>query len=66
MTIAGHDVIDIFIDCLPIIMLACLLVWFIQRQRRGPHVQFQNDILEASRRQAEATERIATILEKRS
>lgn len=66
MTIGGHDVVDILINWFPMILLIGVWFYFLRRSTSGSWGQRQKEALEYQRRQAEALERIAAGLEKRS
>jgi len=73
MEIAGQDIIGILINWFPMILLIGVWIYFIRRMRTGPYGKFQTECVEvmraqveATRRQTEALERIAAVLEKKS
>ena len=66
MTIWGHDVVDIFINWFPMLLLIGVWMFFLSRMRSSGFVSsYQKEILELYRRQAEALERVAAALEKK-
>jgi ATP-dependent Zn protease len=66
MTIYGHDVIDIFINWLPMIVLIGVWMYFLRRMRGGPYSKYQQESMDLTRRQVECLERIAATLEKQA
>jgi ATP-dependent Zn protease len=58
--------VRILLNWFPMFFLIGVWVFFMFRMRKGPLWQFQRDGLDVQRRQAEALERIAVALEKRS
>jgi ATP-dependent Zn protease len=65
MTVYGHDLVDIFINWFPMILLIGVWILFLSRMRKGPYMEHQKTTLELARRQAESLERIAAALEKK-
>lgn len=66
MTIYGHDVIDIFINWFPMIVLIGVWMYFLRRMRGGPYSKYQQESMDLTRRQVECLERIAAALEKQA
>ena len=71
--IAGHDIVEILINWFPMLLLIGVWLYFIGRMRKGPYGKFQAECIEvmrtqieATRRQTESLERIATALERRT
>jgi hypothetical protein len=59
-----QSLVEIIIDMAPMLLLVGVWIFFIFRIRRGGFVsQHQKDCLELTRRQTEALERIAKLLE---
>jgi len=65
MTVYGHDLVDIFINWFPMILLIGVWFYYLSRMRKGPYSNYQKTTLELARRQAESLERIAAALEKK-
>jgi ATP-dependent Zn protease len=66
MTIWGHDVVDIFINWFPMILLIGVWLYFLRRMQGGGLLSsYYKDMLAINIRQAEALERIAVALEKK-
>jgi hypothetical protein len=66
MTIGGQDVVGIFINWLPMLLLIGVWIFFLSRMRGGPYSKYQKDCFELTRQQVESLERIAAILEKQT
>ena len=58
-----QHLIDILINWTPMLLLIGVWVFFLQRMRGGYTTKYQQDCMELTRRQAEALERIAKLLE---
>jgi len=63
MTIWGHDVGDILINWFPMFLLIGIWIFYLNRGFLGAYYK---EILVLHRRQAEALERVAAALEKKS
>jgi len=64
--IGGHDVMGIFINWFPMILLIGVWIFFIIRMRGAPLTKYQKDCFELTKRQVESLERIAAALEKQA
>ena len=62
------QIIDFLINWFPMLLLIAVWVFFLQRMRsgKGYFSKYQKDCMELTRRQVEALERIANILEKKA
>jgi ATP-dependent Zn protease len=68
MMVWGHDVVDIFINWFPMLLLIGVWIVFLRRMQGGGRymTQYQRDYMATAQRQTEILERIALALEKRS
>jgi ATP-dependent Zn protease len=67
MTIYGKDVVEIFINWFPMLLLIGVWIFFLRRVGgTGWVTKYQRDHLDLTRRQVEAFERIAAALEKQT
>jgi len=66
MTIGGHDVVEIFINWFPMVLLIGVWIYFLRRMWGAPLTQYQKDRFELTKRQIESLERIAAALEKQA
>ena len=64
MTIGGQNWVEILINWFPMLLLIGVWIFFLRRMRGGPS-KYQTDCYDLARRQAEALERIAALLEKK-
>ena len=64
MTIGGQNWVDILVNWFPMLLL--IGVWILFCMRGGPYTKYQKACYDLARRQAEALERIAALLEKKS
>jgi ATP-dependent Zn protease len=58
--------IDIAINWFPMLLLIGVWIFIMARMRGGPYTKYQKDCMELTRRQTEALERIAVMLEKKA
>lgn len=66
MTIGGQNWVEIFVNWFPMLLLIGVWIFFCLRMRGGPYSKYQKECYDLARRQAEALERIAALLEKKS
>jgi flagellar biogenesis protein FliO len=65
MTVGGQNIVEIFVNWFPMLALIGVWIYFLRRMRSGPFTKYQKECYDLARRQAEALERIATMLEKK-
>jgi ATP-dependent Zn protease len=66
MTVDGHDLMAIFINWFPMLLLIGVWMFFLRRMQGGGFSNCQRDHMDLMRRQVESLERIAATLEKKS
>jgi ATP-dependent Zn protease len=66
MTVWGHDLVDIFINWFPMLLLIVVWIFFLRRMQGGGRymTQYQRDYMAMAERQTQVLERIAVALEK--
>ncbi|HTW36635.1 MAG TPA: hypothetical protein VMD53_18600 [Rhizomicrobium sp.] len=66
--IGGHDVMGIFINWFPMLLLIGVWIVFLRRMQGGGRymTQYQKDYMAAAERQTQILERIAVALEKQA
>lgn len=58
--------IEVLLNWLPMLLLIGVWLFVFLRMRSGPFTKYQKDCLDLTRRQVEALEHIAALLEKRA
>jgi len=66
MRVVGVDWVGVLINWFPMILLIGAWFFIMQRMKSGKMSKYQQDCFDLAKRQAEAVERIAAALEKRS
>ena len=62
----NFDWVGTLVNWIPMALIAAVWLFFFRKIGRGPYTMYQIDSFELQKRQADALERIAAALEKRS
>jgi ATP-dependent Zn protease len=62
----NQSLLNILISWAPMLLIIAVWIFLIYRMRSGPYLKSQTDWIAAAKRQADALERIANILEKKA